>query len=68
MADSAAAVPSGSGDAAATAAGAPPADTTSSAGTLPDSTEWTIGVLTAPPTLDGGPAPVPVVTALRTGV
>lgn len=50
-------------------AGAPSADTaTEPSAALPDSTDWTIGLLTAPSTLDGGPPPVPVLTALRTGV
>jgi hypothetical protein len=38
-----------------------------SAATPPDSTEWTIGLLAAPSTVTGTP-PLPVLSALRTGV
>ena len=48
---------------------AAPADTmAATAPSSPDSTEWTIGVLTGSSTLDGGPPPVPVLTGLRSGV
>lgn len=49
--------------------GARPADPAPPrAAALADSTDWTIGLLEAPSTLDDGPPPVPVLTALRAGV
>ena len=50
------------GEPAPTAAAAAPAPAP------PDSTEWTIGTLSAPSTVTGGAPPLPVLTALRTGV
>jgi hypothetical protein len=47
-----------------------PVQATDSAAVAParaDSTNWTVGRLSAAPTLDGGPPPLPVLSALRTG-
>ena len=46
----------------------PPLPAAAPAAAPPDSTEWTIGTLSAPSTVTGGPPPVPVLTALRAGV
>jgi hypothetical protein len=46
----------------------PPAPEPTNPSATADSTDWTIGVLSAPSTVTGGPPRLPVLTALRSGV